>query len=266
MKKMLNDFKGAALPIQERDYIWVAGYLGCEIAALKAIITVESNGKAFMWDGRPTILNEPHWFYRLLKGSKKTTAIRQGLAYKNWKTKPYPRTQKLRYDWLMAAAEIDTDAALQSCSWGLGQVMGFNYKVCGFASPTDFAKAMMHSEGAQVLAIARFIVGNNLQRHVRNKDWASFARGYNGPSFAKNNYHTKMANAYKRRPVSEKTIPPVPTDAMLDQLLGKNKFVPANKPVTKPVQLELNLDDNKSKPKQPSIIDTIINLLKGLFK
>lgn len=35
---------------------------------------------------------------------------------------------------------------------------------------------------------------NELQR----KDWAGFARGYNGPGYAKNRYDIKLANAYKK--------------------------------------------------------------------
>ena len=33
---------------------------------------------------------------------------------------------------------------------------------------------------------------------LRNKNWATFARKYNGPSYAKRGYHTKMAKAYKK--------------------------------------------------------------------
>jgi hypothetical protein len=31
-----------------------------------------------------------------------------------------------------------------------------------------------------------------------NKDWAKFARGYNGPGYAQNAYDVKLAQAYEK--------------------------------------------------------------------
>ncbi|NBT89135.1 MAG: DUF3380 domain-containing protein, partial [Flavobacteriaceae bacterium] len=31
---------------------------------------------------------------------------------------------------------------------------------------------------------------------LKAKDWAGFAKGYNGPAYAKNAYDTKLAGAY----------------------------------------------------------------------
>jgi len=33
---------------------------------------------------------------------------------------------------------------------------------------------------------------------LRKKDWATFARRYNGPGYAKNSYDTKLKSAYDR--------------------------------------------------------------------
>lgn len=33
---------------------------------------------------------------------------------------------------------------------------------------------------------------------LQNKDWATFAKCYNGPLYAKNQYDTKLATAYKK--------------------------------------------------------------------
>ena len=33
---------------------------------------------------------------------------------------------------------------------------------------------------------------------LKAKNWAAFARKYNGASYARRGYHTKMANAYAR--------------------------------------------------------------------
>ena len=35
-------------------------------------------------------------------------------------------------------------------------------------------------------------------KYLRAKNWAGFARAYNGPGYARRGYHTRMAAAYKR--------------------------------------------------------------------
>ncbi|MCO5157514.1 MAG: N-acetylmuramidase family protein [Aquamicrobium sp.] len=235
------NFAGKALPLSDGDVRTIAGYLGCHVAAVRAVIQVESAGRAFGNDKRPIILNEPHVFYRELgPDAKRDRAVREGLAYAKWGAKPYPRSQPERYAWLKKAMTIDEAAALKSCSWGLGQVMGFNHKVCGFDTVQAFVEAMKYSEGAHLYAIARFIVSKGLQRHLKAKNWSSFAKGYNGSGYAKHGYHTKLAAAYARRPDSEKITPLPASEAQLNALIGKPaphsappapaKPVPAPKP------------------------------------
>jgi hypothetical protein len=215
-----NGFKGRALALSDGDVRLIAGYLGCQVAALQAVIKIESAGAGFR-NWRPIILCEPHIFYRELgKGAKRDKAVSLGLAYAKWGAKPYPKTQDARYGWLERAMAIDESAGLKSCSWGLGQVMGFNHKLCGFDTVQEFVLAMMLSEGAQLYAMARFIVSNSLQGHLRTFKWSSFARGYNGSGYAKHGYHTKLASAYAKRPASEKVTPPAPDIDTLENKLG----------------------------------------------
>jgi hypothetical protein len=216
------NFVGPARPLSGEDVTLIAGYLGCHVAAVRAVLAVESAGKGFGPDGRPIILNEPHIFYRELgAGATRDRAVKGGLAYAKWGDKPYPKTQAARYEWLAKAMAFNETAALKSCSWGLGQVMGFNHKVAGFDTVQAFVRAMTVSEGAQLYAMARFIVSNNLQRHMRSLDWTAFAKGYNGAGYAKNQYHTKLASAYKARPASEKATPPATTAEQLAVLAGQ---------------------------------------------
>jgi hypothetical protein len=43
----------------------------------------------------------------------------------------------------------------------------------------------------------RFIkINPGMLAALRAKDWAKFAKLYNGPEYMKNNYHTKLALAY----------------------------------------------------------------------
>jgi hypothetical protein len=51
-------------------------------------------------------------------------------------------------------AGLSPEPALRATSWGLGQVMGFNASLAGFASATEMVKAMQDSEDAQIMAMA----------------------------------------------------------------------------------------------------------------
>ena len=83
-------------------------------------------------------------------------------------------------------------------SWGIGQVMGFNHKVAGFDTVNALVKNMVKDENAQLLAMANFIKGNNLAGALQRTNWVSFARGYNGRDFKKNEYDTRLAAAHTK--------------------------------------------------------------------
>ena len=57
---------------------------------------------------------------------------------------------------------------------------------------------MSDSERSQLEMFAVFIKNIGLDKALRKKDWATFARVYNGASYAKRGYHTRMAAAYAR--------------------------------------------------------------------
>lgn len=178
--------------LTEADYKKAAEIIGCDVATIKAVAKVESNGGGFNSDSSPKILFEGHWFHRLTKG-KYTNLINRNISYPKWIRKFYKENQHKR---LQKAVLLDRDAALKSASWGKFQIMGFNYDKCGFATIQEFINAMYKSEGAQLNAFVNFIISRNLDDELRNKDWARFAYYYNGTGFAKNKYDTKLANAY----------------------------------------------------------------------
>lgn len=169
--------------------------LGVEVAAIRAVIDVESNGAGFLPDGRPRILFEAHIFARLTGGI--FTADHPTLSSTHWNRKLYGSAAE-EYQRLYAALQLDADAAQQSCSWGLFQVMGFNWQSCGERSLAGFVLAMHHHEDAHLALFARFVAEHGLTSALRQHDWATFARGYNGPAYAENAYDTKLAAAYAR--------------------------------------------------------------------
>jgi hypothetical protein len=172
---------------------------GLEPAALKAIDEVESKGAGFLADGQPKILFEGHVFWM--------TLIRHGLAPENIvrgnEDILYPTWDKSKYKGgpaehrrLQKAAAIDREAALCSASWGRFQVMGFNWPVCGFKDLQTFINAMYQDEAGHLAAALGYIKGTGLGPALQRHDWAAFAKGYNGPGYAADNYDVKLARAY----------------------------------------------------------------------
>ncbi|WED21491.1 N-acetylmuramidase domain-containing protein [Vibrio sp. JC009] len=188
------DFKSkkAKQLITEEAYLNAAEDLNCDVAAIKAVADVESRGDGYLSDGRPKILFERHKFRnytnsRFDENYPDISGFRGGYL-----------GDAAEYDRLSKAIQLDCEAALKSASWGRFQIMGFNYAVCGFSDIESFVEAMVESEDRQLEAFISFVEGNNLDRHLRSHNWARFARGYNGPGYRENNYHTKMARAYEK--------------------------------------------------------------------
>lgn len=190
-----NGFKGRAKRIDDHDLPKIGATIGVGEDEIHAVMDVEAAGSGFDSQGRPRILFERHWFYRLLPDSKKAKAQAEGLAVKKWSRATYNQDQ---YALLARAMKIDEDAALQSASWGLGQVMGFNHAKAGYKTVQDMVRAFMDDEEHHLAAMVNFIKSAKLDGHLRNHDWASFARGYNGAGYRQNKYDTKLAAAYRK--------------------------------------------------------------------
>ena len=93
---------------------------------------------------------------------------------------------------------IDSIAAIESTFWGMFQIGGFNWKLCGAPSRADFVDMMSQSEYDQLRLFADYMRNTGLLTHLQKKNWAAFARIYNGPSYAARGYHTRMAAAYRK--------------------------------------------------------------------
>jgi hypothetical protein len=171
-----------------------------EPAALLAVAEVESGGVAFaMIDGRrePLIRFEGHYFDRRLSPEKQAVARAAGLSSPTAGAIANPATQEGRWDLLVRAARIDRQAAYESVSWGIGQVMGTHWRMLGFASVDDFVVLARRDLAGQAEIMARFIERQGLSAALAAGDWAAFARGYNGPLYARSNYDGRVAAAYR---------------------------------------------------------------------
>lgn len=192
------NFKGAGKALDKYDIPQLAYRIGVSEDHLQAFLNVESRSTGFDRAGRPVILNEPHVFYRNLRGVERADAVAQGLAYRTWGEQPYPKSSDDRYEWLRKAQLINSEAALKSCSWGSSQVLGENFSVVGFSSAEEMVKAFMDDEEEHVEAMVKFILANGIADDLRAGRWETVARIYNGPGYKKNNYHTKMAREYAK--------------------------------------------------------------------
>lgn len=189
-------FVGRALRLSDLDLPRIGHRIGVGEDEIHAVIDVEAAGGGFDGRARPKMLFEPHVFYRNLSGAKRDRAVASGLAYKTWKPGAYPKDSYPRLEQAMA---IDETAALKSASWGLGQVLGENFVAAGYVSPQQMVVAFVEGGEAEHLeAMIAFIEANHLDDELRAHNWAGFARGYNGASYAKHGYHTKLAAAFAK--------------------------------------------------------------------
>lgn len=166
---------------------------GYEFAALNAIIQVESGGIGFASDtGKIIIQFEPAWFKR------KNTDWAKDTQHTVWQANKVGKQSEEWKAFNDAYAE-DANAAMESTSIGLMQVMGFHYSELGFktvGAMWDFAK---ESEANQVqLAIAFIKTNSKLDAALKNKDWATFAYYYNGAGYKQFKYDTRIAAAYNK--------------------------------------------------------------------
>lgn len=186
--------------LKENDYRAVAELLGVETAAIKAVVEVETGGRGgFLPDGRPVILFEGHVFWQRMKlyGLNPTDFMsgNEGVLHPN-QTRRFYRGGVYEYDRLERARTIHERAALESASWGLFQIMGFNHEMCGCRSVNEFVCRMGVSEQEQLLLWAEFIRKIGLDGCLRHHKWELFAMRYNGRGYKANRYDKRLIEAY----------------------------------------------------------------------
>lgn len=196
-----------------QDLVTAASEHNLETAALIAVFEVESGGSGYLPDGRVKILFERHILYRRLvardMNPRPLAAALPGLCGSTWNPRQYPYgSQASQWDRVQRVIEWGSQhdpehwesykkAALEACSYGLFQIMGYHYDVCGFPDVYAFKHAMEESEQRQLAAMLSFIASNGLLRKLQKKDWRGFVRGYNGNG-AVETYTTKLLTAYQR--------------------------------------------------------------------
>ncbi len=181
--------------------------LDVSVAALKAVVDIESSGSGFFNNGCPKILFERHVMRRELL--KEANGDAQQIAIIGELEVLHPDIINIKpggylggideYSKLRRARLISDSAALSAASWGLFQIMGFHWKRLGYTSVQAFADAMNAGEHEQLEAFVTFIVTDKrLHNALKSRDWNDFARIYNGRNYHVNAYSKRLASAYKK--------------------------------------------------------------------
>ncbi len=158
------------------------------------------------------ILFEGHIFWRqLIKQHINPEDYKdeyKDVLFQKWDKTSY-KGGAAEYERLNKAASINEEAALCSASWGMFQIMGFNYKACGYDTVQQFVADIKSDSNKHLLSFANFIKYNtDMHKALQNFDWARFAEKYNGPGYKQNRYDEKLQNAYLKykKQLSNKTI------------------------------------------------------------
>jgi len=174
----------------------VAAKFGIEKAVLLAFIEVETGGKGFdTKTGKLMIQFEPAWMKRLspYTPSGKWSVNKVDVQSKEWEA-------------FNDAFSKDKDSAMKATSIGLGQIMGFHYKILGFKTVGDMWDDAKKGIENQIVQIVKFINSNpKLKKAIQEKDWFTIASIYNGSGFlqlakrlGREPYNISMKKAYDR--------------------------------------------------------------------
>lgn len=172
MKELIFIIKNTAAPFK------------IESAAVMAFIEVETGGKGFGDAGKIIIQFEPAWFRR------KAPYAPSGLWSVN-------KVDVQSREWLAFndAFYKDKEAALESTSIGLGQIMGFHWKRLGYRAVGEMWDDAKKGLDRQIWQICKFIdTDPRLQKAITTHDWNMVATIYNGSGYK------TLAKKYGREP------------------------------------------------------------------
>ncbi len=171
----------------------LAAEYGIDERLAVAVIAVESGGSGFR-DGRVILRFEPHVFI-----AKVGALFRQRFSVGEpaWAGKfhlcdgkPFHGDQDAEYSAQAVAVALAEQAAAEAASYGLGQIMGFNYATCGYTSADEMRNAFGTGIEPQIRAMFEYFknrkdkTGQSCIDYLRAGDLVNFAALYNGPGQA----------------------------------------------------------------------------------
>lgn len=180
--------------LTEADYRTVAAELEVEVAAIKAVVRIEA-GVALegFWAPGVPVVNFDKSMYNKARPTSSVKATGEAARIPAGIKSAYGRKE---WGLLVQHRKINEERANMGTFWGMFQIGGFNYKKCGCKTVAEFVERMSFSEFEQLQLFANFITNTGMLADLKSKNWSSFARKYNGASYAARGYHRRMAAAY----------------------------------------------------------------------
>jgi len=170
--------------------IEIGGKLNIDPNLLAAVILVESSGSGFV-NGNLKIRFENHKFVAF-SGNTDLFIYDKKESWKGHKWRNnvlsqwrdvHTGNQDSEYLAFKFALTLNEDAAYQSISMGMGQIMGFNYSVTGYHSAKEMYKDFNSGHKSQIKGMVAFISnysnGKGLKA-LQNSDLEKFVTLYNG--------------------------------------------------------------------------------------
>lgn len=184
-------------------YDSLAAELGIEPAAMRAVSSIEAGHShtAFISPGSPVVnLEVPMFKEQLQRAGLDVDSLARAVpdAFSRPSRSRYADPLLAQRAMYRAASAVNDTLAMLCTYWGMYQIRGSNWRLCGAESVRDFVKKMSQSEDMQHRLFANYIKNTGLYRPLQAHDWAAFARAYNGEGYAKHGYHTRLAAAYAR--------------------------------------------------------------------
>lgn len=180
--------------LKDEDIERIAKEFNLTFKQIKTIFLVESNGNGFLPSGKIKILFEAHYFSKLTnhiydKGYPDISSLKWNKSLYKGGESEWIRLEK--------AKGLNSTAALKSASYGLGQIMGANYLLCGYKTVEKMVEDFSVNEANQLKGMMNFIKSNSkMFAALSTLNWGEFAKLYNGPSYKENKYDTKLSSAY----------------------------------------------------------------------
>ncbi len=199
---MMQSTCDGGMTLSDTDFQNAAKQLGNGISVnvIKAFATVESGGRFGFGPAKlPIIAFEGHQFRKYTKHIYDQAHPLLSYPYKKkagpqWQVNN--KDQVKAWETMATAFALDQEAALLSASWGMFQIMGFNYGSCGFKTVFEFVAALKVNTGNQLKAYLSLCSKNTtLLSAMKSKDFTTMARAYNGDDFG--NYDVLMKQAYE---------------------------------------------------------------------
>lgn len=185
-----------------------ADNLNIDVNFVLAIMTVEAGKKPFGPNGMPIMRFEPHVFNGQLRqqgvsGSPGTWADGNKLVGRKVDGVSCEGGQAGEQACLAKAISINKEAAYRSISMGIGQIMGFNYKLANFNNAEEMFQSFSQSGGglkAQLHGMFNLIKASPaILNTIKSKNFSAFTKAYNGAkegSDLHSRYTQALQNAY----------------------------------------------------------------------